>query len=57
MHILEHDPVTFLMADVELLVGNNVLTLTKCDLVKHLLGVKAQLLSQRFYISDGVGAG
>jgi hypothetical protein len=45
------------MADVELLVGNNVLTLTKCDLVKHLLGVKAQLLSQRFYISDGVGAG
>jgi len=55
MHVLEHNPVAFLVADVELLVGNDVLTLTKGDLVKHLLGVEAQLLSKTFYISNGVG--
>lgn len=56
MHVLEHDPVAFLVSDGEFLHGNDVLTLSQSDGVESLVGVHALLSGQCFDILDGVGS-
>lgn len=56
MHILQHDPMAFLVTSLKFLIGNNVLTLTKSDSVEVLVHIHVLLLGHEgFDILDWVG--
>ena len=56
MDVLQHDPVAFLVGKIELLVGDNVLSLTKRNLVELLVGVHSLMACKSLDILDGVGS-
>jgi hypothetical protein len=57
MDVLEHNPVTFLMSKIELLRSNNILSLTKGNLMKLFDWINATRASKSFNILDWVGSG
>ena len=57
MDVLEHNPVTFLMSKIELLRSNNILSLTKGNLMKLFDWINATRASKSFNIFDWVGSG
>jgi len=56
VHVLEHNPLAFLVAHIEELVGNNILTLSKGDLSELLSGVESMLDSKSLHVLNGVGS-
>jgi hypothetical protein len=57
MHVLEHNPLAFLVSHIEELVGNNILTLSKGDLGKLLGGVESVVDSKSLHVLNRVGSG
>ncbi len=52
MHVLQHDPETFTVTSIKLVVGELVLTLAEGDGVEHLLGVEALGSSEELDVLD-----
>lgn len=57
LNVLQENPVTFLVSQLKLAKGNNVLTITKSDWVELLLGVNSILSGEGLNINNGVGTG
>lgn len=55
MDVLKHDPMAFFVADIEPVVGNLVLTLSKSDLMELLGNVNTLGSSEVLYLLDWVG--
>ena len=56
MDVLEHNPMTFFMSKIELLGSNNILSLTKGNLMKLFDWINATRTSKRFNIFNWVGS-
>jgi hypothetical protein len=54
MDILEHDPVTVFVTNVELGHGDNILTLSQSDLMEHFSWIISLGSSKLFYSLDWV---
>jgi len=55
MNVLEHDPMAFFMTKIKLVECNNILTLSKRNLVK-MLEINTLTLGKFFYSGDWVGS-
>jgi len=56
MHVLKHNPLSFLVSHIEELVGNNILTLSKGDLGKLLGGVESVLKCKSLHVFNRVSS-
>jgi len=57
LNVLEEDPVTFFVSELEFVQGNNILTITEGDGVKLLVDVNTIRLGELLYLKDGICTG